>query len=339
MKGIYIMINLFKKWFGCSKDVPEQIKYKGTAQLTDCHDDEVVKKMADLIIAHCESSYIEKPPFSITEKTNFKQDLHFDKSDMGLIIMRMQEEFQIKLPKGSTFFNRPADDTDYTVGDLLAAYGMIEQNAGAQHETLEEKEGKSIFADLLPSFTDMDKDPTAEEIVRVAALTETILNLTFKNPFPIEQDPLFKAVFQANTQSITEGLERGQLNENVLNIRNHDELKQIYESKYPEQVVKEMVELDYWKMRMVEHVILTKSLGPKPAYNCLEASYQLMNYVSNPSFINPLCILIINYAHLLLKFSMLKIVNPVAIGDITRVLKEASRWLDFEEGINYNHQG
>ncbi len=215
--------------------------------------------------------------------------------------------------------------------------GNAKANTPKVQPAHDESEKKSFcMHDLLPSFVDMDKDPTAEEIVRVAALTETILNLTFKNPFPIDQDPVFNAVFQANTQSITEGLERGQLNENVLNIRNYNELKQAYESKYPEQVVKEMVELDYWKIRMIEHVILTKSLGPKPAYNCLAASYQLMNYVSNPSFIDPLCVLIINYAHLLLKFSMLKTANPVAIGDITRVLKEASRWLDFKEGINYN---
>ena len=96
-----------------------------------------------------------------------------------------------------------------------------------------------------------------------------------------------------------------------------------------------MVELDYWNMRLIEHLVLMKGLAPKPAYNCLVAAYQLMNNVSNPSFINPPCVLVVNYAHLLLKFSMLKIANPVAIGDITRVLKEASRWLDFDEGLNY----
>ena len=179
--------------------------------------------------------------------------------------------------------------------------------------------------DLLPSFANMDKEPTAEEIVRVGSLTETILNLTFKNPFPIEQDPVFKAVFEANKQSITECLETGKLN-----VGAHEELKEAYESKYPERVVKEMVNLDYWNMRMIEHVVLMKSLGPKPAYNCLQAAYNLLDFASEPC-----CILIVNYAHLLLKFSMLKVANPTAIGDIKMALKQASKWLDFEEGMNY----
>ena len=184
---------------------------------------------------------------------------------------------------------------------------------------------KSKMHKLLPSFVNMDEEPTAEEIVRVAALTETILNLTFQNPFPIDQDPVFMVVFEANRQSIMECLKTGKLN-----VGAHEELKQAYESKYPERVAKEMVDLDYWNMRMIEHVVLMKSLGPKPAYNCLHAVYSIIDVA-----IEPCCVLIINYAHLLLKFSMLKMANPVAIGDIKMALRQASRWLDFEEGMNY----
>ena len=191
--------------------------------------------------------------------------------------------------------------------------------------TSTEAKNKSKVQELLPSFAIMDNEPSAEEIVRVAALSETILNLTFKNPFPIEQDPVFMAVFEANKQSIMECLETGKLN-----VGAHEELKQAYESKYPERVAKEMVDLDYWNMRMIEHVVLMKSLGPKPAYNCLHAAYNLLDFASEPC-----CILIINYAHLLLKFSMLKMANPVAVGDIKMALKQASTFLGFEEGINY----
>ena len=38
------MKNLFKKWFGSSKEIPEQIEDTGHVQPTDCHDDGVVKK-------------------------------------------------------------------------------------------------------------------------------------------------------------------------------------------------------------------------------------------------------------------------------------------------------
>ena len=178
---------------------------------------------------------------------------------------------------------------------------------------------------LLPSFVNMDEEPTAEEIVRVAALAETILNLTFQNPFPIEQDPVFMVVFEANRQSIMGCLETGKLE-----VGAHEELKQAFESKYPENVAKELVDLDYWNMRMIEHVVLMKSLGPKPAYNCLHAAYNILDVASEAC-----CVLIINYAHLLLKFSMLKMANPVAIEDIKMALRQASRWLDFEEGMDY----
>ena len=209
------------------------------------------------------------------------------------------------------------------------AYGMIEQNAGEQHETSEEKEGKNIFADLLPSFTDMDKDPTAEEIVRVAGLAETILNLTFKNPFPIEEDPVFSAVLKARTSSLMECLQSGKYI-----IVPHEELKKTYESKYPEHIVKSMMEIDYWNQRMIEHAVVTKTLGPKPAYQCLQAALNLSSFAGEPS-----AILIVNYAHLLLKCTILKMQNPVAIGDIVSVLKNASAFLHFEEGMCYQPQG
>ena len=184
------------------------------------------------------------------------------------------------------------------------------------------------YAAFLPSFTDMDKDPSPEEIIRVAGLTETILHLTFKNPCPIEQDPVFHSVLNANTKSLMECFQSGKLI-----IGDHDELKMSFESKYSEKVAKAMIELDYWNMRMIEHAVLMKSLGPKPAYNCLSAVYSIIDV--DPT---PCCILIVNYAHLLLKYSMLKIANPVAIGDIKKVLHQSSLWLDFEEGKNYSER-
>lgn len=220
------------------------------------------------------------------------------------------------------------------VPEITSEDENAQANTPQAQPTQDESEKKSFsIHDLLPSFVDMDKDPSPEEIIRVAGLTETILHLTFKNPCPIEQDPVFQAVLNANTQSLMECLQSGKLN-----VGDHDELKQTFENKYSEKVAKAMIELDYWNMRMIEHAVLMKSLGPKPAYNCLAAAYQLVNNISHPSFINPPCVLVVNYAHLLLKFSMLKIANPVAIGDITRVLKEASLWLGFDEGMNYSER-
>lgn len=196
--------------------------------------------------------------------------------------------------------------------------------------TQAESEKKALnIHDLLPSFVDMDKDPTAEEIVRVAALTETILNLTFKNPFPIEQDPVFNAVLKTKTSSLMECMQ----SDNFI-ILPHEELKQSLESKYSEHIVKSIMEIDYWNQRMIEHVFWTKTLGPKPAFKCLQAALDLLLFAREPS-----AILIVNYAHLLLKFKMLKIENPASIEDIYSVLKQASAFLHYEEGMNYHPQG
>ncbi len=181
---------------------------------------------------------------------------------------------------------------------------------------------------LLPSFSDMNKDATAEEIVRVAALTNTILNLTFKNPFPIDQDPVFGVVLKANNEWAKEQLTTGKYK-----IEPHEDLKETFEEKYSATIAKQMMEIDYWNQRMIEHAVITKTLGPKPAYQCLQAALNLSSFAGDAS-----AVLIVNFAQLLLKCSMLKLQNPVAIGDIKQVLKQASSFLHFDEGVEYSQQ-
>lgn len=227
----------------------------------------------------------------------------------------------------ATFFKRlfGKKEPEITSGNENA-----QANTPLAQPTQDESEKKSFsLHDLLPSFVNMDKDPTAEEIVRVAGLAETILNLTFKNPFPIKEDPVFSAVLKVYSSSLMECLQSSKFI-----IVPHEGLKQTYESKYPEHIVKSMMEIDYWNQRMIEHAVVTKTLGPKPAYQCLQAALNLLSFAGEPC-----AILIVNYAHLLLKCTMLKMQNPVAIGDIVSVLKNASAFLHFEEGRNYNLQG
>lgn len=181
---------------------------------------------------------------------------------------------------------------------------------------------------LLPSFTDMKKDATAEEVMRVAALTNTILNLTFKNPFPIDQDPVFSVVLKANNEWAKEQLATGRCK-----IEAHEELKETYEGKYSAEIAKQMMEIDYWNQRMIEHAALTKTLGPKPAFQCLQAALNLTSFAGDAC-----AILIVNYSHLLLKCSMLKLQNPAVVGDIKQVLKQASSYLHFDEGMEYAQQ-
>ena len=282
----------------------------------------------------------KKKNLAITMNTNFARDLKFDGIAMAEVILKMEKEFHVDFPDDSPLMQRPSEDVDFTVGELLTAFSLLEKKENSATQATEapstQTDGSEAVStesnlmsfdikDLLPSFEDMDNEPTPEEILRVAALTDTMLHLTFKNPCPIEQDPVFKAVLQANTQSLMECLESGKLK-----VGDHEELKQAFKDKHPEKVAEALGELDYWNMRMIEHAVLMKGLGPKPAYNCLSPAYSIVDKA-----LTPLCVLIVNYAHLLLRFKMLKLANPTAISDVTMALKQASLWLGFDEGRNY----
>lgn len=194
----------------------------------------------------------------------------------------------------------------------------------------------------LPSFSHMEKDATAEEVMRVAALAQTILNLTFKNPTPIADDSVFSGVYNANNKWAKEQLENGKYK-----IEPHDELKEAYTSKYSESIAKQMMDIDYWNQRMIEHAVLTGTLGPKPAFQCLQASlnlreifcFQCRQHEEALSLYALLCeacdILTVNYSHLLLKSTTLPIQNPLLVGDITKAQKQASTFLHFNEGMKY----
>ena len=298
-----------------------------------------VKTLGEVISDYCKSANKRMPNFPITKDTNFKSDLNFDGIDMVETMMLFEKRCSIELPKDSPLNSRKADDIDYTVDDVIDWYGLNVKTSGAGDKKLLDhvpdlayEAAKPItnqrtdMLELLPSFNDMEKDATVEEVMRVAGIANTILNLTFKNPFPIDQDPVFGNVLKIWTDSM-----KNLLREGKYTIVSHEELKDAYSRKYPESIVKSMMEIDYWNQRMIEHAVITKTLGPKPAYQCLQAALNLSSFAGESC-----AILIVNYAHLLLKCSMLKMQNPIAINDIVSVLKNASAFLHFEEGVNYH---
>ena len=117
------MINFIKKLFGRGKVIQNQEKEAVQTRSAASHDDEIVREMVELIFECCD----KKPSFKITKNTNFYHDLHFDGIDMSEIMLKMETKFNVKFPEGSSFFQRSADDTDYTVGELLEVYGLLEQ--------------------------------------------------------------------------------------------------------------------------------------------------------------------------------------------------------------------
>ena len=85
-----------------------------------------LKEMETIIYDYCERAYHSKPNFPIKLSTNFKSNLNFDGLDMVEIEMSLEEKFSVKIPADHPFNHRHADDTDFTVEDLLAAYGLVE---------------------------------------------------------------------------------------------------------------------------------------------------------------------------------------------------------------------
>ena len=88
---------------------------------------------------------------------------------------------------------------------------MRESDSKRFEKELKKKHQANVkkLSEYLPSFSHMEKDATAEEIMRVAALAQTILNLTFKIPVPVADDSDFSGVFKTNNEWAKEQLENG----------------------------------------------------------------------------------------------------------------------------------
>ena len=81
--------------------------------------------MSKIIREYCAERYDKMIDFHITLDTNFQKDLHFDGIDFAEICIRLEKEFSVELPEDSSLNNRPAEDTDFTVGEFLKEYRLL----------------------------------------------------------------------------------------------------------------------------------------------------------------------------------------------------------------------
>lgn len=132
-------IDAFKKDMAAEKESKE-----GTSesQQSDGSEEKIIAEVAEMIYNYCEEVYHSKPTFKITRKTNFKRNLNFDGIDMAEIFLLLEKRFNVKFPSGSPLMARNADDTDYTVGSLLAEYGLIPKSGDGQPE---KEQGRYYF--------------------------------------------------------------------------------------------------------------------------------------------------------------------------------------------------
>ena len=83
-----------------------------------------VKMLEFVIVEYCEKVYKSRPSFPITKNINFRRNLNFDGIDMAEVLLLFEKKCSIELPKDTPVSNRKADDTDYTVGDVIDWYGL-----------------------------------------------------------------------------------------------------------------------------------------------------------------------------------------------------------------------
>lgn len=95
-----------------------------------------VKELEKVIYEYCETSYQSKPNFHIHKYINFKRNLNFDGIDMAEISMAFEKRFHVRIPDDHPYNHRPADDTDFTVGYFLSAYGLIDYESPKKNDQI-----------------------------------------------------------------------------------------------------------------------------------------------------------------------------------------------------------
>lgn len=120
---VVYMANKSKKG---KKQLPQQEQVKEETQSLKSQQVDYVKELEKIILDYCEetSSYNKKPSFPITKSTNFMHDLNFDGIDIVEIQMVLEDKFHIGIPENHPFNQRSANDTNFTVGQFLSAYGL-----------------------------------------------------------------------------------------------------------------------------------------------------------------------------------------------------------------------
>jgi acyl carrier protein len=187
-----------------------------------------------------------------------------------------------------------------------------------KRESGEEKQEEKRTNPYLPLFDNMDAPITGDEIISAVALTHTFLTLSYLNPFPFEQDPVFEPMFNISKQLFID--EKSALEYWIL--------EEKYKQKYDAEKVELLMNLAYENAKVLDHYRMVKSLGNlllalKPAFYCIDYAQQLGNdYI------------VINYCHLMLK-DKTGIPTKEQIDDIIEALGNACGRIQYSDGLMY----
>ncbi|MDR1594966.1 MAG: acyl carrier protein [Prevotellaceae bacterium] len=185
-------------------------------------------------------------------------------------------------------------------------------------ESGEEKQEEKRTNPYLPLFDNMDAPITGDEIISAVALTHTFLSLSYLNPFPFEQDPVFGPMFNVNKQLFSD--EKSALK--------YWTLEEKYKQKYDAEKVELLMNLAYENAKVLDHYLMVRSLGNlllalKPAFYCIDYAQQLGNdYI------------VINYCHLMLK-DKTGFLAKEQIDDLIEALGNACGRIQYGDGLMY----
>lgn len=112
--------------YECSTDIIKEIMDEiGITLISTMKPTDWLKEIETIIYDYCEQTYHSKPNFRIKPYTYFKKNLNFDGLDVVEIRMAIEKKFSLKTHDEHPFFHRSANDTDFTVEDLMDALGLL----------------------------------------------------------------------------------------------------------------------------------------------------------------------------------------------------------------------
>jgi len=184
-------------------------------------------------------------------------------------------------------------------------------------EEINDKQKIKFYELYLPTFKDMDSQPIEDDIVSAIALTHTFLTLTYLNPFPFEQDPVFHQMYKVNQQ----------LFKDPKASINYATCENKWRERHNETASELIINMACENRKILEHYQQMKDsnmkLALKPAFHIVDYARHLNNnYV------------VIRYCHCLLK-DKTGILNDMQISDLLMALGANSLLIQYDEGLLY----
>jgi hypothetical protein len=171
----------------------------------------------------------------------------------------------------------------------------------------------------LPSFNDMDSSLTEDDIVFAISLTHTFLTLTYLNPFPFEQDPVFYGLFEINCK----------LFKDPKTSINYSQCIDSYREKYDKNTSKVLIDMAESNKKLFENFIVNReNTGFRLLFN------HVVNCIADANLLDN-SFLVINWSYILLKSNYSHSLPKERLNQVLDILSSHCIKVDYWEPRNY----